>query len=535
MAVKWIATMILGTAGAASLTYSVSGPRESLHSTASMIDMSGTEPDSPIAHEVPSLSEEQPAIAAPAPEPEVKPPAKKMQVPQMTIKARAPATGASIPSPPPSASKLLDERSQPKPTIAPQAVNTEFDSIGRRWVRVYFATDRNRLDLNGSWVYVQLWLPVTAGFLVSLLLLFGILAGVRRSLATVGMIAGLIVTSYFAHKAVIGTQYVRMLAESSQVAFDSKRYTSRAGSYPLHLGVSDVTLPPDHDPGKLERPSLLKMEWKEDDTKHVALQSVQIMQSQAFFDDLKQSGKESALIFIHGYNVRFDDALRRTAQISADLEYHGIPILYSWPSYGKTILYSRDENNVSWTVPHLETFLLDLKAQSGVQQIHVIAHSMGNRALLGVVERLGLRGNVGKALSRVVMAAPDVDSSEFHDRFCGFLGKVSQATVIYGSKNDRALLLSESIHGNDRLGLVSNAMFSDDCVDMIDTTPLDMSMLGHSYYGSNPVVMGDMKAFLSNQYLAKNRPWLQAENLLTPGRVVWRFVPTAASLFTNRR
>jgi esterase/lipase superfamily enzyme len=417
---------------------------------------------------------------------------------------------------------------------APAQVREGLDESGRKWVRVYFATDRARLDFNGYWIYTRLWLPVFMGVMVASILVIGIAVGVRRWIAITGTSVALAMTAYFSHQAILGTHYIRLLSQSSHVAFGTTRQAEKTGGYPLHLGVSEVTIPPNHRPGELERPSLLRLEWKENDLKHVSLQRVEVLSVDNFFADLKAKGKDSALVFIHGFNVKFDDALRRTAQLTSDLDYRGIPVLYSWPSKGKTLSYTRDEANVGWTVPHLEEFLVDLKNRGNLEHIHVVAHSMGNRALLGVVERLGLRGGLDKPLlSRVVMAAPDVDSLEFQNRFSTLLRRVATATVVYGSRNDRALQLSESIHGHGRLGLVSDHFGSQENVDMIDTSPLDWSMLGHSYYGDSPLVMDDIKAFLSAQFSAHSRPWLQMETGASPSRIVWRFVATAASGISN--
>jgi esterase/lipase superfamily enzyme len=39
-----------------------------------------------------------------------------------------------------------------------------------------------------------------------------------------------------------------------------------------------------------------------------------------------------AFVFIHGYNVSFDAAVKLTAQLSRDMRFPGAPILYSWAS-----------------------------------------------------------------------------------------------------------------------------------------------------------------------------------------------------------
>ena len=52
--------------------------------------------------------------------------------------------------------------------------------------------------------------------------------------------------------------------------------------------------------------------------------------------------------------------------------------------------YTVDKTNVAWTVPHLKTFLLGIAQRSHAGAIHLIAHSMGNRALTSALRELAL-------------------------------------------------------------------------------------------------------------------------------------------------
>ncbi len=48
------------------------------------------------------------------------------------------------------------------------------------------------------------------------------------------------------------------------------------------------------------------------------------------------------LVFVPGYNVSFVNAVRRTAQLAYDLDFGGVPVLYSWPSAGSAAAYVAD-------------------------------------------------------------------------------------------------------------------------------------------------------------------------------------------------
>ena len=67
----------------------------------------------------------------------------------------------------------------------------------------------------------------------------------------------------------------------------------------------------------------------------------------------KPAGRRNALIFVHGFNNRFDDAVYRFAQVVHDAKAPGIPVLFTWPSRGELSLpaytYDRESANSSAT------------------------------------------------------------------------------------------------------------------------------------------------------------------------------------------
>src|SRR4029077_700800 len=99
--------------------------------------------------------------------------------------------------------------------------------------------------------------------------------------------------------------------------------------------------------------------------------------------------ERSAVGFINGFNVTFDDAVYRTAQLNYDLGFDGAPMMFSWPSQGAHGKYDGDEEAVQWSSAHLKSFLERVARESGVRRIHLIAHSMGNRALTNALKEVG--------------------------------------------------------------------------------------------------------------------------------------------------
>lgn len=383
---------------------------------------------------------------------------------------------------------------------------------GVKLVRVFYATDRNAAELRSQIPWLSGVLPMCLAIAAT----FGVV-GLAPSLTKkywpIVAIVGVLVVSFLGHSVWIRTSTLLRMSQRYGLVFGSERYVVSAKKYPLQVGYCDVTIPPNHAKGRLESPSWLKMEWKQDERKHVILQSIEPDQEESYFNNLaqrlKDSSKNEVLVFIHGYNVTFADAVRRTAQLYHDLEFPGVPLCYSWPSSGTLTGYTHDEATVGWTVAHLEKFLADIHQRSKAQKIHLIAHSMGNRALVGALERLVLRDkNAGDYLGQIVLAAPDVDSGELSNRYIPTIISNVERMTLYTSQNDRALLASATLHGATRAGYQPASELIFPGVETIDVSSIDTGLLGHSYYGEHPDLIRDLQALVELNQPAKLRNWL---------------------------
>src|SRR5690606_26247285 len=111
----------------------------------------------------------------------------------------------------------------------------------------------------------------------------------------------------------------------------------------LELGTATVSIPPHHVPGNIERPSIWTLEFSEDPARHVVLRAVTPGEREAVFAEMRsqlaETGSESAFVFVHGFNVPFNEAAQRTAQMAYDMDFDGLPILYSWPSRASVLSY----------------------------------------------------------------------------------------------------------------------------------------------------------------------------------------------------
>jgi len=301
----------------------------------------------------------------------------------------------------------------------------------------------------------------------------------------------------------------------------------------VKVGTCDVSIPKYHEAGVVERPSILRLDFKEDPRKHVVLLDVQEEEPDDFYAALKakvgSSPQREAFVFVHGYNVTFEDAARRTAQLAYDLKFDGPPIFFSWPSQGGLLQYAVDETNVAWTVPHLRDFLASVTRRSGAKSVHLIAHSMGNRALTSALLALAADMKSEAPMFReVVLTAPDIDADVFKRDIAPFITRTARRVTLYASSNDEALALSKRLHGYARAGDSGSELVVVEGIDTIDVSNVDTSLVGHSYYGSNDTVLADLFYILTEPKPARQRHWLEPVSL--GQSVYWVFQRQAARL-----
>lgn len=264
---------------------------------------------------------------------------------------------------------------------------------------------------------------------------------------------------------------------------------------PMQYGRIHVSIPLHHTVGVVERPKWYKLEFSEDPKKHVVLLDLEPLGKDGFFDAVgeksSQAPKNEALLFIHGFNVSFPSAIQRTAQIAFDLDFEGTALAFSWPSQAALEAYTIDQDNAIWSVPHLSRFLVDLQEKTDIDEIHVIAHSMGTRVLTQALAQARDEGFELK-LNNVILAAPDIDADVFKEQILPKISGVAERLTMYASSGDTALKVSQKIHGNDRLGLGGAFLKPIAGMDTVDATDIDTSLIGHAYYGSHRLVVRDL-------------------------------------------
>ncbi|MEM5516593.1 alpha/beta hydrolase [Henriciella sp. AS95] len=224
-------------------------------------------------------------------------------------------------------------------------------------------------------------------------------------------------------------------------------------------------------------------------------------------DALIANNSYSALLFVHGFNTPFEDALIRSAQLSVDLSRRdlfdvGVPILFSWPSAGKVSLgdYRGDQDRSLAAAPYLEEFLDLIIENADIDRINIVAHSMGNRILTKALEDYAAdyleRHGEDDIEFRIILVAADVDR-EIFDQVTGVLDNLKANVTIYTSDADRALHVSEIVNKKLRLGDTDGNkpyIRRNEFYETVDATGVATELfgLGHNYYSDNPFILGDM-------------------------------------------
>ena len=300
----------------------------------------------------------------------------------------------------------------------------------------------------------------------------------------------------------------------------------------LSYGTCLVSIPRDHRMGELESASIWRLELNPDSKKNVLLLQIMPQGRTNFFNgvnsEINSSAGKRAFIFIHGFNITFQEAARRTAQLAYDLGFDGAPVFYSWPSQGNVFGYTKDEQSIEYSEPHLEEFLNDFAINSGATNICVIAHSMGCHALAVAFASLAAEHPAAaRRFKEIIMAAPDIDSMVFKTQIAPeIISTNSPFVTIYASSNDRALTISRSFYnGHQRLGESLPFPTVVPGMDTIDATAVDTSFIGHSYVGDERSVISDPYYLLqTGESMEEFRRAAMVRAGTEPGQY-WKFRP----------
>jgi len=165
--------------------------------------------------------------------------------------------------------------------------------------------------------------------------------------------------------------------------------------------------------------------------------------------------KRRVMVFVHGFNNRFEDAVYRFAQIVHDSGAEVVPVLFTWPSRGSLFAYGYDRESANYSRHALESLLQALARDPAVGEVSILAHSMGNWAALEALTLMAVRNRgIAPKIANVMLASPDVDVDVFRTQVEEMQGRKPKFTL-FVSQDDRALALSRRLWGSTaRLGAI---------------------------------------------------------------------------------
>lgn len=232
------------------------------------------------------------------------------------------------------------------------------------------------------------------------------------------------------------------------------------------------------------------------------------------FRNLKAEMEKASdvLIYIHGYNVDWEDAVSSALALQYMLnrgegdQKNAIVFLYSWPSDGSAMPFAaywsdRSDAEASGAsmgrgMLKLHSFMIALRNDAKKrkdklcnQEIHILCHSMGNYVLQNALNKM-IRERADQRLPRLFnhlfLCAPDVDDDVLElGKPMARLHELGLFVSVYYNNGDLALHGSDITKGHpDRLGQtgVANESMMHRKVHQIDCTPIVRGLVEHSYY-----------------------------------------------------
>ncbi len=267
----------------------------------------------------------------------------------------------------------------------------------------------------------------------------------------------------------------------------------------LSYGYADVSIPSDHRIGELEDSLVRKLGFA--DSKTVQLESCQPLYKDAFFQSLAEQisrpERAQVLVFVHGFNVSFEDAARRLGQVVYDLAFPGPAVLFSWASRSEVLSYRVDRQQAPKSGEHVAAFFKDLFQTTKSVPVHILAHSMGNAVLGAALQKLEKDGTGVPQFSEMMLMAPDLDYTGFFQRATAWR-RFARRITLYASSNDWALLISSWVNGKPRAGRPTPDARIIPGVDLVDVSrggpkqELSGFGLNHSYFGDSRTILSDL-------------------------------------------
>ena len=307
----------------------------------------------------------------------------------------------------------------------------------------------------------------------------------------------------------------------------------------LTFGLFDTRLEPALGIGMILNPT----DWFQNE--EIQLKRVESLNRVDFSAEVQKqvqaSPMRSLLINVNGFRERFPSALRKTAFLSHVLDIDTPVLVFDWPGdQGSTPPgYWRARRIAAASGAELAQTLELIIQQVRPDRLWLVANSMGAEVVAHAFSILYRQADLSDAqteIENVVLTAPDVDVSEFRDRFKQEITALAGNLTVYVSSNDRALLLSRIINRERRLGQSTLNPGNPDQynaaegflemvephnarITMVDVTPVNRTRNFHNFSLETPEFFNDLYLRLINVDYPRSRPIYRIET--AGGKVYW--------------
>ncbi len=254
----------------------------------------------------------------------------------------------------------------------------------------------------------------------------------------------------------------------------------------------------------------------------VVLDGIKENSLEDFWRDLDQTrGNRRPVLYTHGYFIDFERGCKRASIFQASQGLAGRFLLFSWPSDGAILNYTRDESDLYWSVAPLAQTLTDMVGRFGAGGFDVTAHSLGTRGVfLALVQMASSEQATKPLINNLVLLAADIDIGMFIQHLPR-IRPLARNITIYVSANDTPLALSRQVHGYPRLGESGSHLDGLTGVDIIDLSEIPVRYLsGHLYHLYNDIITKDLAQLLDHGQSASQR-----SNLKQTGENYWLLQP----------
>ncbi len=338
-----------------------------------------------------------------------------------------------------------------------------------------------------------------------------------------------------------------LVATSRKPSGDPGTLFSGERSPMLSLTDIAISIPPERVSGTVQWPKKLPADPAKDFAV-IRARSLSIPEARTWLHAYDNDGH--VLVFVHGFNNRYEDSVFRFGQIVHDSGAKVAPILFTWPSRASVFDYNYDKESTNFSRTALERSLKALVDDASVKDVTVMAHSMGTWLAMESLRQLAIRdGRIPAKIHNVILASPDLDVDVFARQWTE-LGPEKPKFTIFVSQDDRALAVSRMISGDvARVGQIDpskepyRSKLEEAGITVIDLTKVKTEdNLHHGKFAESPEIVqligsrliGGQKLTDSNVTLGESIGAVVAGTVDTVGKVAATTVSTPITMMEGR-